>query len=405
MALAASGRVGRRTTTWLVAALTLGCGGGNTLLLPPEPVATPRIEVDPEPAGPKPADAYLHPPEPELGPEESEVVSDELLASPVFGDPEFEDAVAEWVGYWRDTASPWFPDFLRRMGGFRQTVESALAERDMPSSLRYLPLIESGYDPRARSRASAVGLWQFMEGTAGDFDMEVTPFVDERRNPFKSTEGAVRYLSDLRERFGSWFLALAAYNAGPTRTRRILNRYAALAPRSDSLFWALRGHFPRETRDFVPKLIGAIIVAEDPSSHGYEPGVSDAPFAYDEVEVPDATTFEVIARAAGVEEAEIAHLNPELVRGFTPPGQSFQLRVPPGTGRAFDSNYAEIPAGERMTLIEHYVAEGETLSHIAVRYGVSLADLEASNPDVRPRFLRIGTRLTVPILLGRSRGR
>jgi membrane-bound lytic murein transglycosylase D len=321
---------------------------------------------------------------------------DEILATNVMNDPTFRAAVETWVGYWRETAASAVPDFLGRMGSFGSMVDSALADAGLPPSLRYLPFIESGYNPRAASRASAVGMWQFMSATAGGLGMEVTPLLDERRDPEKSTEAAIEFLSGLREEFGSWFMALAAYNGGPNRMRRILARYAPDAPRSDSLFWALRTHFPRETRDFVPKLFGAVIVAADPEAHGQE-AAPHAPFRYDVVSVPDATTLDVIARAADVPQAEIERLNPQFVRGITPRERATTIRVPEGAGGAFVAAYALIPPDERVTFVEHRVARGETLSHIAIRYGVRVADIQAANPSVRPRALRIGTLLTVPV--------
>jgi membrane-bound lytic murein transglycosylase D len=220
--------------------------------------------------------------------------------------------------------------------------------------------------------------------------------VDERRDPEKSTAAAIKFLGGLHEEFDSWFLALAAYNGGPNRIRRVLNRYAPDTPGSDSLFWALRSHFPRETRDFVPKLFGAVVVASDPDRHGHAPA-AHPPFRFDPVTVPDATTLDVIARAASVSQEEIEHLNPQFVRGMTPPGRSSVVRVPLGRGAAFVTAYALIPANERVSFVEHRVASGETLSHIAIRYGVRVSDIEAANPRVRPRSLRIGTLLTVPV--------
>jgi membrane-bound lytic murein transglycosylase D len=381
-----------------VVAMTLSlaaCGGSGgdagTLI----PVPPPDVRLELTDLNPDRTVAYLAPPA-------GDPMVDELLASPVLRDPAFQLAVGEWIDYWENVATPWFPDVLQRMGRFEQTVDSALAERGLPPSLRYLPLIESGYSPGARSQASAVGMWQFMAGTASEFGIEVTPFVDERRNPYKSTEAAVSFLSELHGRFDSWFLALAAYNGGPNRARRILRQYAAVTPPSDSVFWALREHWPRETREFVPKLVGAIIVANDPVRHGYVRAKAHPPLRFDEVVVPDATTFDVLAKAAEVGEDEMRDLNPELYRGFTPPGRSFTLRVPEGSAAVFSENYARIPAGERMTIIEHFVASGETLSHIAERYGISVTDLQSANPDVRPRFLSIGARVTVPIMLTRG---
>ena len=336
--------------------------------------------------------AYLTPPP-------GEPLVDRLLASPVLRDPVFQREVARWIDYWQNAATPWFPDFLRRMGSFEQTVDSALAGRGMPPSFRYLPLIESGYNPGARSHASAVGMWQFMAGTAREFGLEVGAFVDERRDPFKSTDAAVGFLDRLHDDFGSWFLALAAYNGGPNRARRILREQAPLAQYSDSVFWALREHWPRETREFVPKLVGAIIVAQNPRRFGYDPPVPEPPFRFDEVPVPAATTLDVLAAAAEVDEAEIRRLNPELFRGFTPPGRAFSVRVPRGRADLFAVNYASVPAGERLTLVDHTVAPGETLSHIARRYGVSVSDLQEANPGIRARYLQVGARLTVPITL------
>ena len=384
-----------RVATSVVLLTAAGCGGVRSAETGLVPVPVPDIRVEAAEFGASIEVAYLTPPS-------GEPMVDALLASPVMRDPEFQAVVAEWVDYWENSARPWFPDFLRRMGGFEQTVDSALAERSMPPSLRYLPLIESGYHPGVSSHASAVGMWQFMAGTAREFGMEVGAFIDERRDPFLSTQAAVVFLEDLYGDFDSWFLALAAYNGGPNRARRILRQQAPMAARSDSLFWALRRHWPRETRDFVPKLVGAIIVAQSPERYGYPAVELDAPFRFDEVVVPDATTFDVLARAAEVEEQEIAWLNPELFRGFTPPGREVQVRVPAGQSHLFTANYAEIPPRERMTIVEHFVAQGETLSHIALRYGISLSDLQAANPDIRPRFLRVGARVTVPVALARG---
>lgn len=382
-----------RSLGYLVVAVTAAACGGRALPPEPAPVPAPSLAGDhavaPRATPGETWGAFLTDPGP--------AVRDELFSSPMARHPDFQREVSRWVEYWRTTGARWFPDYLERMAWFSPMVDSSLASKGLPPSLRYLPIVESGYSPRAVSRAQAVGLWQFVEPTARGFGMWVGPLLDERRNPFKSTEAAGDFLLQLREQFGSWFLALAAYNSGPYRVQRLLDRQAPLAPRTDSLFWALRSHLPRETREYLPKFFAAALVAGDPEAHGLARPPSPLPFVFDEVVVPDATTLDVVAEAAGVPQLEIERLNPEVVRGITPPGRATTLRVPPGRAEGFQERYARIPPDERVTFVEHRVARGETLSHIARRYGVPLAELQAANPRVSPRRLQIGQRLTVPV--------
>ena len=380
---------GTRRVVGLAALVGLAACAGASLPEAPSPIPAPEVD-DGFPYIALELDWVVLP---EPGP----TVNDEILRSPLLRDPGFQLEVQRWVDFWRTTGARWFPEYLERMALFSPTVDSALARRGLPPSLRYLPIIESGYSPRAVSRARAVGLWQFMAATAQGYGMSVGPLLDERRNPFKSTEAAGDFLMALREQFGSWFLALAAYNVGPNRVQRVLDSYAPLAPRSDSLYLAIRRHLPRETRDFLPKFIAASAVAQNPTAHGFALPADTMDFTFEEVVVPDATTLDVVAEAAQSPQGEIERLNPEVVRGITPPGRRTTLRVPAGRGDAFAENYARIPPSERVTFVEHRVARGETLSHIALRYGVPLRDLQAANPRVNPRLLQIGQRLTVPI--------
>jgi len=235
-----------------------------------------------------------------------------------------------------------------------------------------------------------------MEGTARGLGIRVSPLLDERRHPLRSTEAALTFLDELHREFGSWFLALAAYKSGPGRVRRLLDRYAPLEPRSDDMFWRIRPYLPRETRDFVPKLFAAIRIAERPDAFGHARPTIEPP-RYDEVEVADATTLDVVARAAGVALEDVERMNPHVVRGLTPPGVAVPLRLPEGSGETFMRQYPEIPPEERVSFVEHRVAVGETLSHIAVRYGIRVADLEAANPGVRARYLKVGSLLPIPV--------
>lgn len=373
----------------VAAAVCLAACVGTARIAPPLDIPPP--EVDDALWLPEMEDAW------DLLPEPGPVVYDEILRSPLIRDPVFRREIERWVSFWQTGGARWFPDYLDRMGWFSPTVDSVFAEKGLPPSLRYLPIVESGYSPKAVSRASAVGLWQFMAPTAQGYGMWVGPLLDERRDPFKSTDAAGDFLLSLRERFGSWFLALAAYNSGPNRVQRLLDKYAPLAPRSDSLFLKIRPYLPRETRDYIPKFIAAAAVARNPTAHGIQASSDTLRFVFDEVVVPDATTLDVVAEAAATPQAEIERLNPEIVRGITPPGRRTTLRVPVGRGGAFEENYAKIPPGDRVTFVEHRVVRGETLSHIARRYGVPLRELQAANPRVNSRRLQIGQRLTVPV--------
>jgi membrane-bound lytic murein transglycosylase D len=323
---------------------------------------------------------------------------DPILDSPWARSSMLEPEVARWVDVFSSRQGADVRIWMERMERYRPLVDSALEARGLPRSLRYLPMIESGYRPSAVSRASAVGLWQFVAPVAEVHGMEVSPLIDERRDPVLATQGALTFLEDLHGRFGSWFLALAAYNGGPTRVERLLREHAPLALPSDSLFSVIAPHLPRETREYVPRFLAAAQIAENPRRFGLEGPTAGEPWAWDEVEIPDAASLDVVAFAAGVSEDEIRQLNPQIVRGITPRGQAVTLRIPQGRRERFEEAWAQIPQDEWVTVTEHVVAAGETLYDIARQYGVRLHELEGANPQVEPRRMRPGTRLLVPLL-------
>jgi membrane-bound lytic murein transglycosylase D len=387
-----SRRVRRPLVVFACVAAATGCGRG---------VAPGPLHPDPAPSAAVLPALPAAAPDVDLPPPSVEVVVDPIRTTPMLRDPDFRAEVDRWIARWSADSSPWFAADLERMSGYVPEVDSLLAARGMPPSLRYLPIVESGYSPTAVSSARAVGLWQLMEGTARGLGVRMSRLLDERRHPTRSTEAALRFLDQLHADFGSWFLALAAYNSGPARVRRVIARHAPLEPLSDDLYWRIRPHLPPETRDFVPKLFAAILIAERPDAFGH-PRPPTWVEGFDVVEVPDATSLDVVARAAGVDPDVVGRLNPHVLRGFTPPDERVTLRLPAGTGARFEEAYALIPPEERVSFLEHRVADGETLSHIAVRYGVRVADLRDANPSVRPRFLRVGTVLTVPVAPGAS---
>jgi membrane-bound lytic murein transglycosylase D len=392
-------RRGAAATGALLVALTAGCGGARPL--PPAPPALappPDVSVDLSDLSDRPEPTLIEPPR--------EVPADAILDSPWARHPDVDGRALYWQEIFTVRDARGFPVYLERMGAYEHLVDSVLGAEGLPRSLRYLPIIESGYSTGAVSPASAAGLWQFMAPVARGFGMQVTPLVDERRDPVKSSLAAARYLKELHERFDSWFLALAAYNGGPYRVERLLRQHAPLAPLGDSLFLVLAPHLPRETREFVPKLLAAARVAEHPERFGIErPAETRVPYLFDEVEVPDATSLDVVADAADVDESVVRALNPHVLRGVTPRGQPLVLRLPPGTADGFAEAYASIPADRRVTVTEHVVRRGETISGIAAGYGIRASALEAANPGVRPRRLQIGHRLLVPLLPGSGRVR
>jgi peptidoglycan lytic transglycosylase D len=332
-------------------------------------------------------DPILSPPPP--------VVVDPITGSSIVRDSWIDERVRGWMGFWTSEGASDFQIYLERLEHYRPLVEAEIARRDLPASLLFLPIVESGYATSAVSGARAVGLWQFMDYTARERGLTVSPLLDERRDPVRATPEALDFLAELRVEFGSWYLALAAYNGGPARMRSALRRLAPLAAPDDSLFVSVRSNLPPETREFIPKLLAAATLGARPTSYGFDPPQSE-PLRYDEVEVTDAVSTDIIARAAGVDLSSIEMLNPQLLRGFTPPDVRSVIRIPEGSGESFAVNLARIPPQERVSFIEHKVERGETFTHIARRYGVRVSTLVAANPSISPRRLQIGQWVVVP---------
>lgn len=306
--------------------------------------------------------------------------------------------------------------WLGRLPRYEDMIRERLAEHGMPGDLVYLALIESGFSNTATSRARAVGMWQFMKATGRGYGLRVDRWVDDRRDPYKATQAAARHLKDLQQRFGSLYLAAAAYNAGAGRVSRGLKRLgpadeedlpedeAADAVEeedggpSDADFFRLYDTrlLRRETKDYVPKLIAAALIAKEPGRYGFTAPAGVEPFAYDSIIVPDMTGLDVLARLSGTTMANLRELNPRYLRLATPPGERSMVRLPVGTGPVVAVAYAELPASKRVTYVEHWVRNGETMGGIARRYRVSLSALQDANPRVKPKSMRVGQRLIIP---------
>ena len=300
-----------------------------------------------------------------------------------------------------------FQVWLDRMPRYEGYARAQLQAQGLPGDLVYLALIESGFSPIAVSRARAVGMWQFMPATGRGYGLRFDSWLDERRDPIKATDAAARHLKDLTDRFGSHFLAAAAYNGGAGRVGRGLLRISALQgagdeavdPASDEMFFELAesSHLYQETKDYVPKLIAAALIAKDPERYGFDKPEDVDPFPRDSVVVEGNTGLDLIAELAGTTLEAIRELNPHLLRGMTPPGQRYPVRLPTGTAEKVTTAYAAVPPSERVTMLTHVVRRGETVSGIAKRYGVSSDLLMSSNRVARARSLQVGTTLYIPV--------
>jgi peptidoglycan lytic transglycosylase D len=310
------------------------------------------------------------------------------------------DRVKYYLDFFQDHGRERMSIWLTRLPRYEAMIRERLQREGLPGDLVYLALIESGFSNTATSRAKAVGMWQFMKRTARGYGLRVDSWLDERRDPYKATDAAVRHLRDLTRRFGSLYLAAAAYNAGSGKVSRGLIRLPdeeSDSTNSDATFFRLYDTklLRRETKDYVPKLIAAALIAKQPQRYGFRVGPPE-PAAYDSIVVPDMTGLDVIARLADTTVTAIRELNPQYLRLATPPGSRSVIRLPPGRGAATIAAYAVLPPRQRVTFIEHFVARGETLSGIAVRYRVSQTMLMAANPKLKTRRMRIGQRVVVP---------
>jgi membrane-bound lytic murein transglycosylase D len=301
--------------------------------------------------------------------------------------------------------------WLERLPHYEPMIRAALAANDLPGDLVYLGLIESGYSNTAVSRSRAVGMWQFIRSTGREYGLRIDRWVDERRDPIKATHAAARYLADLTDRLGSHYLAAAAYNGGPGRVLRGLRRIGdapALEEEDDGddpaeavpddQFFRLSDtrYLRRETKDYVPKLIAAAMIAKQPEKYGFGPIPEAEPYSVDSVPVTEPISLETVARAAGASLEEIVGLNPHYVRRVTPPAPLAWVRVPPGRGVAATEAIAALAPEERVPMISHVVRRGETLASIARRYGMSARDLSELNGGVASKGLKAGATLRVP---------
>ena len=315
--------------------------------------------------------------------------------------------VQYYVDYFSRRGRERFQIWLDRMPRFETLARDRLSERGLPGDLVYLALIESGFSSSAVSRAKAVGMWQFMPATGKGYGLRIDGWVDERRDPIKATDAAARHLRDLTERFGSYYLAAAAYNAGAGKVGRSLDRMGAtmgqgdepLDLSSDDAFFSLADTrlIVQETRDYVPKLIAAALIAKSPTRYGFEAPDPIEPFPLDSVILSGGTGLDLIARLADVSLESMRELNPHLLRLVTPPGESYAVRVPAGSAEIVRARYADVPVAERSAVTMHKVKAGETVATVAKKYGVTAELVRSANRLSTRSRVKSGATLFIPV--------
>jgi membrane-bound lytic murein transglycosylase D len=282
--------------------------------------------------------------------------------------------------------------WLRRAGRFRTLFEKALERQGIPKDLFYVAMVESGFDTGARSRVGAGGIWQFMPGAARAYGLEVSYWVDARRDPERAVDAAARYLKDLYVRFGSWPLVFAAYNAGYGSVLRSITTY------NTNDYWELCRHesgLPWESTLYVPKILAAAIVGHNLAAFGFADVTEDAPFAYEQVDVPAGTSLGTVARAAGTRPEVIEALNPDLVRTRTPPDRgASKVRLPLGTAAVYTASVDKTRDADKLETI--VLRFGETLDDVARAHGSSARELRRLNGVKDTMELRGGTSIVVP---------
>ncbi len=302
--------------------------------------------------------------------------------------------VEKWLDYFQGRGRKVMKRWMERSTRYVPMMKRILRENGLPEDLIYLAMIESGFKPYAYSRARASGPWQFIKGTGRLYGLKVNWWIDERRDPEKSTIAAAQHLKDLYDQFNSWYLAAAGYNAGAAKITRAIKRY------STEDFWEMSKskyrYLRHETKNYVPKMIAAALVAKDPARYGITDLKYHEPLQYDKVLVPHPTELSVIAQELGISRKDLQTLNPELRRGVTPPNMSnYELKVPVGLKKSFIAAYPTIRKKSISRVDRHVVRRGDSLWNISRAYGVSIAALKSFN-QLRSSRLRPGQQLAIP---------
>lgn len=293
-----------------------------------------------------------------------------------------------YINYYQGRGRVTMERGLRRSGMFMKLARKTFHEEGVPIDVTWLGQVESAWNIPARSWASAAGLWQFIPSTGRMYGLKQNAYVDERYSIEQATRASARHLKDLANRYnGNWELAMAAYNTGAGNIDR------AIARAGTANFWMIYPYIAQETRNYVPNILAVILIAKNPEKYGFKGIKPDAPLSYDVVQVPTATSLQLIADATDSSVEYIRTLNPELRREITPRDDSYNVRVPAGKSKQFVALLKRIPGDRRETARLISVAPGEDFQTVANRVGVPVAALQAMNTGVD---LKSANKLVVP---------
>lgn len=317
-----------------------------------------------------------------------EAVEEEVNDFPV----ELNDAVLACIDLYQGRLRDWFSEALARGGRYLPHIREVFAEEGLPQDLAYTALVESAFKAQALSRAKAKGVWQFVSATGKRYGLQQDWWVDERSDPEKATRAAAKYLKELHGLLGDWNLALAGYNAGEFKVLRGISRYGT------NDYWRLRKTraFRTETKNYVPLIHAAIVVAKAPAKYGFDIA-AEAPPPFELAQVAGPVDLRVVAECLETPVDDVRALNPELRRLATPAAASYALRVPQGRAASLAECLDRVPKEKRVQFRTHVVARGQTFYTIAKKYGIRSQDLADANALSIKRSLSVGQELIIPI--------
>lgn len=310
---------------------------------------------------------------------------------------QFNERVLQEIFYMTNSARKFMAGSLNRKTAYDSLIYAQLDSAKMPRDLIFLALVESGFKLKAYSRAKASGMWQFIPETGKRYGLEVDYWVDMRRNPELATKAALKYLNRLHDEFGDWLLAMAAYNCGEGRVRRLVREMQQDSTRDSTLpitYWDLE--LPKETMRYVPRILAAMVIGHYPEQYEMTVEKTYRP-DFDTVTVFDSFPLEEVAKLLKVSEDTLRTLNMELVKWCTPPNKdSYLLRLPVGTRVAFVEGYDKMEKNNFSSWHHHKVRRGESLGIIARQYGIKVSELQQAN-DMKGSRIRAGQSLLIPI--------